>query len=102
METKLIQERANTLPAAKGEVTLSQKEIEIIGVIVDVNALVSFKLTDTELEHWARILNRLKPDLDESDLCKIMDNFLLGKTEWDARLGIQNIFKALNAYKQVI
>lgn len=79
---------------------LNEKEIEIAKVIYHTNQLSPFPVTDQKLEEWAKSINELKPGLHIEKLKEAVDKMKLGKCEYDSRLGIQNIFTALDSLER--
>lgn len=74
---------------------LSNKELQIAGEIYEVNQLAPYPLSSIQIEDWARSINKLLPELQVSDLERVINDFKMDKIEWDYRKGIQNIFTAL-------
>jgi len=74
---------------------LNEKEVEIAMVVWHVNQIVTFPLSDIQIEAWSRSINELQPDLDVNELTKAINLVKLGKIEWDSRIGLPNIFSAL-------
>jgi len=75
---------------------LQPKEIEIAKVVWHVNQILTYQLSDIQIESWARSINELKPDLDPNTLLKAINLVKVGKIEWDCKVGIPNIFWILN------
>lgn len=71
-------------------------------VIHKTNMLIPFPIHDKMMELWAIEIYRQRPDVNLQDLSDIMDMFMQEKFVWDTKKGIQNIFRALKEYKQVI
>jgi len=74
---------------------LNSKEIEIAKIIYKVNMLVSYPLSDQQIEDWSTTLSGLYSELDLVLLSSIIKEFILDAREWDHRKGIQNITLAI-------
>jgi hypothetical protein len=64
-------------------------------VVFKVNFLVSFPLSDSQIEDWTSEITRLSPHTTIQDLVEIIDKFMKNEYIWDNRIGIQNLFKAI-------
>lgn len=62
-----------------------------------LNKIRRFPLNDDQLQEWSKTIMRLRPDVSQERLQAVIDSILMGEHTWDPELGIQNIFKALNA-----
>lgn len=99
MENQLIQQQQRGNHHLEN---LSPREIEIGQVVFHVNQLTAYPLNDLQISDWAKSINELKPDLDLALLKKVIDKFKMDELEWDNHKGIQNIFRELKKYGQVI
>ena len=61
-------------------------------MIQEMNMFRPYPLNDFQLEEWAMCLNKYIPDLSIEILRKVVENLLLGVTEYNHHNGIQNIF----------
>jgi hypothetical protein len=59
-----------------------------------INLLVAYPIPDAMLELWAASIMELKPEITPFILKEIINEFKLGKIEYNPRKGIQNIFSA--------
>jgi len=89
MEKNLIQ------PSQYQNTPLVGKELEIVKPLFYVNLLTPFRVDDFILEQWSISINRLLPEVEPEELVELMDSFMRGETEYDNKLGIQNIFIGL-------
>jgi hypothetical protein len=78
---------------------LNNQELQIASAVWNVNLCVAYPLTDPQIEVWAKTIYRLRPETTVDELNEIMDSFMTGVNEWDTKLGIQNIFKAIRNKK---
>lgn len=62
-----------------------------------LNKIRRFPLNDDQLQDWSKTIMRLRPEVSAERLQVVIDAILMGEYLWDPELGIQNIFKALNA-----
>lgn len=67
--------------------------------VYHINHLTAFPLTDNQIDEWSRSINELRPDVTPEQLKEVIDGMKQGLIDFDNRLGIQNIFKALDAGK---
>ena len=81
---------------------LNEKEFEIAKIIWHVNQLVAYPLTDYQIESWAKSIAELAPNVTPDEIKKIIDNFKIGRIEWDYHSGIQNIFKNLPNFQREV
>lgn len=80
---------------------LNDKEFKIATAIFHINQLVAYPLSDSQIEQWAKSINRLLPELLVDDLEKLMDLMKIGEIEYDQKQGIQNIFLGLRRVKEI-
>lgn len=78
---------------------MSPKELEIAIQIFHMNQLTAFPLSDEQIDDWTRSIVELRPDVTPQQLKSAIDDMKQGYADYDNRLGIQNIFKALDAGK---
>lgn len=74
---------------------LSDKQISIALLVVEVNMLIAYPISDTQITDWTRTIDRLVPDLDLNVLGDILDQYKLDRLEWDKSKGIQNILREI-------
>jgi hypothetical protein len=74
---------------------LNTKEIEIAKIVWHVNQLVAYPLNDNQIEAWSKSINELLPDLELEELSVLINNFKIGRYDWNYHYGIQNILKNL-------
>lgn len=74
---------------------LSGKQISIALLVVEVNMLISYPISDNHITDWTRTIDRLVPDLDLNVLGDILDQYKFDRLEWDKSKGIQNILREL-------
>lgn len=74
---------------------LSPKQLEICTSIVDLNMIRQYPLSKDEIEHWAKTITRLKPDVSEEIISKVVDMYLSAEWDWEPEKGIQNIFNGI-------
>jgi|GEM_PF-3465221 len=79
---------------------LSEKEVQIAMVIYNISHLRPYPLSDSQIEDWSKVINRLLPDLDLYDLSGMIDKMIIGEIEYDNKEGIQNIFRGLDNYRR--
>lgn len=78
-------------------IVLSPKEIEIALQVYHINHLTAFPLSDQLIDEWSRSISELRPEVTPEQIKEVIDGMKQGYIEFDNRLGIQNIFKALDA-----
>lgn len=74
----------------------------ILETIFKVNLLVSFPITNSQIEDWAAKIQQLSPETTIDELNNIIDLFATNKLHWDRNIGVQNIIygiKHLNDIK---
>lgn len=64
-----------------------------------MNKLLSYPLSDPQIESWAKTINELTPQLTPEQLRFIINGMMLGELDFDPKVGIQNIFKN---YKKIV
>lgn len=74
---------------------LSDKQISIALLVVEVNMLIAYPISDNQITDWTRTIDRLVPDLDLNVLGDILDQYKFDRLEWDKSKGIQNILREL-------
>lgn len=74
---------------------LNHKEIIIAQEMWHINQIISYPLSDWQIESWARSINELIPDLDVNILKKSINLLKTGEIEWDSKVGLPNIFLAI-------
>lgn len=79
---------------------LSEKELEIGKIIVDVNLLFQYPLSVDQISDWSKRLNKTKPDMYLEDLKIAMDKLIVADVEFNPAIGIQNIFVALKSLER--
>lgn len=79
---------------------ISNNGKRILKVIADVNNLIAFKLTVSELADWAKQIDRIAPEVDIKALRFLMDCFATDTLEYDRNKGVQNIFNGLKRIKK--
>lgn len=81
------QAQAGTLTVPIGH----ERVHELAKILFHVNQLVPFPKSDAELEDWARSLLSFSPNFDSRKLVFLINEFKLGRIEWQKDVGIQNI-----------
>lgn len=64
--------------------------------IAAVNMVVSYPISDTQIEDWTTTIYRLRPNVTLEQLQLVMDKFLDGRTKWDHREGLPNIIRGID------
>jgi hypothetical protein len=77
----------------KNNSSLSTVEIDLARQIYQINLLIPYPLTDSQIEDFSRTLQELVPELTPAQLKRMIDRFKMGIYEWDRNKMIQNIFK---------
>ncbi len=85
----------NQLQKVNQSINLTDKQLSIALLVVEVNMLIPYALTDTQIENWSRTIDRLMPDIDLKLFGDVLDEYKLDIREWDKTKGIQNILGAL-------
>lgn len=79
---------------------LNKKELEIAKELWHVNQILTYPLSDSQIEAWSISINELKPVLIISDLTKAINLVKIGRIEWDNKVGLPNIFWILGQASQ--
>lgn len=74
---------------------IKKQEVTVAKILWHINQIVSYPMSDHQIEDWARSLMELKPNTDLAALKFLIDKFKTGDMEYDYRKGIQNIFIGL-------
>ena len=80
-------------------IVLSEPEIQIAMQVYHINQLTAFPLADHQIDEWSKAIYELRPEVRPEEIKDVIDGMKQGYIEYDNRLGIQNIFKALDAGK---
>ena len=70
-----------------------QNTSDLLKELAQFNLLTQYPVADVLLEAWAKSIQELTPELTPAMLKEIVDGMKLGLIEYDAKLGIQNIFE---------
>lgn len=81
---------ASNLPA-----TLSDHQKAVMGCMVTFNQLRAFKLDQLEARGWMNTIERIRPGLPVEQLRLAIDGMISGAIPYDEKIGIKNIFIAL-------
>ena len=65
-----------------------------------MNNLLEFPIDIVIIMDWSVEINRLKPNLDTSDIDKLIDKFMMGDIEYNKHIGIANIFMGLRVVEK--
>jgi len=76
-------------------IVISEKETYIAKELYHINQLVSYPLSESQIEDWAKSINELSPSTTPQDLKIIINKMKMGEVEYNHIKGIQNIFIAL-------
>lgn len=74
---------------------IKKQEVTVAKILWHINQIVSYPMSDHQIEDWAKSLMELKPNTDLTALKFLIDKFKTGDLEYDYRKGIQNIFIGL-------
>ena len=85
----------NLIPSTTSLSIAKSDDYSVRKVVFKVNFLVSFPLSDSQIEDWTSEITRLSPHTTIQDLVEIIDKFMKNEYIWDNRIGIQNLFKAI-------
>lgn len=85
----------NLIPSTTSLSIAKSDDYSVRKVVFKVNFLVSFPLSDSQIEDWTSEITRLSPHTTIQDLVEIIDKFMKNDYIWDNRIGIQNLFKAI-------
>lgn len=85
----------NLIPSTTSLSIAKSDDYSVRKVVFKVNFLVSFPLSDSQIEDWTSEIVRLSPHTTIQDLVEIIDKFMKNEYIWDNRIGIQNLFKAI-------
>lgn len=88
------------LPASTNSQSIALTEpVQLFKTLFDINQLIPFPLADIQIEDWAASLKRLAPKCTEAELRTVLDKFMTGRTKWDVKQGIQNLFRGIELLK---
>jgi hypothetical protein len=91
MSQELTRHNGSHLPA-----TLPKLEMDVCNAIHTFNQLRSFKLDAIDILEWKDTIIRVRPDVDAEFLSFAIDGLITGSIPYDERIGIRNIFIALD------
>jgi hypothetical protein len=74
---------------------LSDYQNSVMGCMVTFNQLRAFKLDKLEAIGWMNTISRIRPELPVPQLRMAIDGMISGAIPYDEKIGIKNIFKAL-------
>lgn len=74
---------------------IKKQEVTVAKILWHINQIVSYPMSDHQIEDWAKSLMELKPNTDLAALKFLIDKFKTGDFEYDYKKGIQNIFIGL-------
>ncbi len=70
--------------------------VTICKTIAITNQIVSFPISDIQIEDWYKTIARIRPQTTPDELQLVMDKFLDGRSKWDHRESLPNIIRGLN------
>ena len=70
-----------------------RKQNRIAKVLLGINLMITYPLNNSELEAYAKVIDRELPDLDLVKLENLIIDFQVGNKEWNGINYIQNIFR---------
>lgn len=76
---------------------LNNKEQDIVKELWHINQVITYQLTDTQLEDWSKSIHSLYPAIEIKELTKAINLLKTGKVKWDVGVGLPNVFSALSA-----
>lgn len=79
---------------------LNDREHLIVKELWHINQVITYQLTDSQLEDWAQSINSLLPTLEIKEVSKAIKLLKTGKVKWDVGVGLPNVFSALNSVWQ--
>lgn len=89
------------LPANTTKVNIVKADPLIAGkTLFRINLLLPYPLSDNQIDDWLDNIKRLEPNVSIETLNLIIDHFLTGHYKWNSHEALQNIFSAINTYKQ--
>lgn len=74
---------------------LSDHQNAVMGCMITFNQLRAFKLDKLEAFGWMNTIERIRPNIPIDQLRMAIDGMISGAIPYDERIGIKNIFKAL-------
>lgn len=74
---------------------LTTQQNLVMGCMVTFNQLRAFKLDQLEAKGWMNTIMRIRPDLPIEQLRMAIDGMISGAIPYDDKIGIKNIFVAL-------
>ena len=78
-----------------GLVPSTERVNELAKILYQLNMLIAYPLSDSQIIEWALCLLRLIPNIDGVELQVIIDKMIIGEIEYDTKKGIKNIVIAL-------
>jgi len=88
---EIVRSSGNQLPA----LNLPQNELILCQLLNQFNQLRAYRLTAVEVLEWKDTIVRLIPEIDLKALQCAIDGMITGAIPYDDRLGIRNIFAAM-------
>lgn len=89
------------LPANTTKVNIVKSDPVIAGkTLFRINLLLPYPLSDNQIEDWIDNIKRLEPNISIQTLNLIIDRFLTKHYKWNSHEALQNIFAAINLYKE--
>ena len=71
---------------------------QLFNVIKDLNMLVPFPYTDSEIMQWSLAITRVKPKTTVEVIRKMTDQFLSGSVKFDKNKGLLNYTERVYEY----